>query len=127
MRRALSLVISLSLIAFGCGFWADEHQHRTAEEYLTDLEEVRQLLIGERWQEAREAERLLFARWQQDERWLNLLISHHHTREVSGALLQLSTAIAHRWMDEALPAVDAAHEALQEISTGQLLTVENVI
>lgn len=127
MRRALSLVISLSVLSFGFGFWMDARQHRTAQAYLTDLEEVRQLLIAERWQEAQQAERLLFAHWQQDEGWLNLLISHHHTREVSGALLQLSTAIAHRWMDEALPAVDAAHEALREISTGYLPIVENVI
>ena len=127
MRRAWILVIGLSVLCFGCGFWADGVQHRTAQRYLMELEEVRRLVEQERWQQAEHAQHALFERWQQDQRWMNLLISHHHTRQLSGALVELSTAIARRWMDEALPAADEAQEALREISTAHLPIVENVI
>ena len=127
MRRAIVLITVLGLLCFGSGIVLDRHRYLTARQYMAELEQVRLMLLDERWQDAKESERLLSARWQHDQQRLKLLISHHHTREVSSALLQLSTAIEQKWMDEALPAVDDAHEALHEIAHGHLPTLENVI
>ena len=68
MRRALILIISLSLLSFGSGYALDHLRQRTAEQYLAHTEEVRQLALAARWQEAQAQARLIYARWQQDER-----------------------------------------------------------
>lgn len=127
MRRALILIISLSLLSFGSGYALDHLRQRTAEQYLAHTEEVRQLALAARWQEAQAQARLIYARWQQDERWLKCLISHHHTRAVEAGFLRLDTALANRWADEALPAADDLYLALVEIRDDHMARLENVL
>ena len=127
MRRALILIISLSLLSFGCGFWLDHLRFRTADEYLQQAEAIRLLAQKERWQEALKQERLVCAHWEQDERWLKCLIEHHHSRAVDAAFLQLDTALVNQWMDEALPALDELHMALTEIREDHLPALNHIL
>jgi len=127
MRRAIILIITLSLLSFGSGFYLDHLRQRTAFSYIQDVENLRQFTISQRWQDAQARERLLAARWQQDAKWLKCLISHHHIREVDAALLRLSTALASRWSDEALPAIDEAFSALSEVYDGHMPVLENIL
>ena len=127
MRRALSLILILSVISFGSGWYLDRLRQHTAEKYLHSSDALGQLISAERWEEALSEVRVLSARWAHDARWLKCLISHHHTREVEAAFARLETALKNRWMDEALPAVDDAQQALWEVYCGHLPTLENVV
>ena len=127
MRRALSLILVLSALAFGSGFYLDNLRQKTAWNYLQRTEEIRRLTLAENWQAASEGVRMAFALWQHDERWLKCLISHHHTREVNAALLRLDTSISQRWMDEALPAADELHNALLDIYESHMPQLENIL
>ena len=127
MRRALILILTLTLLCFGSGVYLDHLRQETAQGHLKELEALRQLVLDGRWDDAAQQERLLTAHWQKDARWLKCLISHQHTREVDAALLRLSTGISQRWMEESLPALDEAHEALREVYDGHMPVLENVV
>lgn len=127
MRRALALIITLTLLTFGAGTWLDIYQRDTARGYLAEFGAVRKLLLQGRHEEAAREEAYLHARWQQDAKWLNLLISHHHTRAVSTAMLELATALEQDWEDEALRALDRVTDALGDIEVSDFVTWENIL
>lgn len=127
MRRAIILIITLSLFSFGSGFYLDHLRHQTGLAYIQDVESLRHLLIAGRWQDAQSHEAFLTVRWQRDAHWLKCLISHQHIREIDSALLHLSTALSHRWLDEALPALDEAYSSFLEISDSHLPTLPNIL
>ena len=127
MRRALILIITLSLLSFGGGAALDTLQRRTAQQYLQRLDSLRTLIVQENLREAENREMQLRARWQHDARWLNCMISHHHTRDVSSALLHLATALEMGWQKEALLAADEAVDALEEIQDADFLAWENIL
>ena len=126
MRRALILICTLTLFCFGTGTWMDRLQCRTAESYLSRLAEVRSLILDSQMEEAAQKQSFVHALWQHDEQWMNCLISHHHTRAVSEAMLHLATALEMRWTLEALEAVDDAWAALEEISESHVAKWSNV-
>ena len=72
-------------------------------------------------------ERFLYASWQGESRKLNALVSHHHTRAVDEALLQLDTALRHDWREEVLKALDALRFSLMDLETDMILRWENVL
>ena len=127
MRRAIILIITLSVLCFGSGHYLDCLRQNTALSYLQEVESLRQLVLDQRWQEAAAQERLLTARWQHDASWLKCLISHQHIRDIDAALLRLSTSLTHQWPDEALPALDEAYLALNELQSSHLPNLSNVI
>ncbi|MBP3646809.1 MAG: DUF4363 family protein [Clostridia bacterium] len=127
MRRALILITLITLICFGSGHYFDRLRERTAHAYLQDAENLRQLVLAEQWHQAQSHERLLTARWQHDVRWLKILISHHHVREIDAALLRLSTSLTHHWPDEALPALDDLYSALQDLRLSHLPTPQTLL
>lgn len=127
MRRALVLIIVLTVVSFGGGIWLDILQRSTAQGYLEKLEVVRAALLEGRMDAARAEEAYLHACWQHDARWLNCLISHHHTRSVNTALLHLATALEQGWVHGALYAVDEVADALGDICTSDFVTWENVL
>lgn len=127
MRRALTLIITLTLLSFGVGAYLDDLQHDTAERYLAQLDHLRALLLKEDFSKARLEQAHIHALWQHDERWLKCMVSHHHTRAVSEALLKLATALEQRWADEALLALDEAVSALLDVQYGYLPTLSNVL
>ena len=127
MRRALILIVTLSVLSFGCGLWLDNLQRSTAEQYMKRLNTVRTAITEGRLDDARRDERMLHALWQRDAKWLNCLISHHHTRDVHSALLHLETALEMEWPERALHAADEAFDALGDISTADFATWENIL
>ena len=127
MRRALILIFSLTLLTFGLGFWTDTRQRQAADEYIGMLENVRAAVIGMRMDDALREQAYVYALWQQDSRWLNCLISHHHTRAVNSALLHMATALEMGWRQEALIALDEAFDALTEVRDGEFATLRNIL
>ena len=127
MRRALILIIVLTVGTFGFGWWLDHQQQQTAENYMEQIAQVRQSVLEDHMERARREEAFLHASWQQDSRWLNCLVDHHHTRDISGALLKLATALEMNWQDQALLAVDEALDALEEVAQNELPKWENIL
>ena len=80
-----------------------------------------------RLEEAAQEQAYLHARWEHDADWLNFLIGHHHTRAVTSAMLQLSTALEQRWRDESLRALDGVMDALSEVESSDFATLENIL
>lgn len=127
MRRALTLIISLTLLTIGCSLWADRVQQDTALDYLQQLNAVRrQVLAGDLTAAAKE-QAYMHALWQHDAKWLNCLIDHHHTRDVNSALSSLATALKQGWRTQALEALDEADDALEEIAYSEQPVWENVL
>ena len=127
MRRALTLIIVLSVLCFGCGIRLDRLQRDTAQAYLDELEGIRTAVQMGETDEARMQEALLHARWQHDSSWLNCMIGHHHTRDVSSALLHLATALEMDWQERAMHALDEAVDALNDIRDADFCRWENIL
>lgn len=127
MKRALILIIALTTTMFGSGWWLDHLQADTARRYLELLDAVRTAVLENRMEDARREESMLHALWQHDAEWLNGLISHHHTRDVSSALLKLATALEMGWQERAILALDEAWDALDEVAHSELPVWENIL
>lgn len=127
MKRAVILIITLSIFALGFGLWMDLTQRSVARDYLQETEQMRRQLAYGEMDVLREAQNHLYERWQKDSRWLNCLIDHHHTRAVSSALLQLSTALEQGWKEEALQAIDLLQDALNDIEESDFPRLDNVL
>lgn len=127
MRRALILIISITVLGFGGAMWLDHLQQSTAMGYLQALEGVRSCVRAGRLEDARQEERYLHALWQHDARWLNALVDHHHTRDIGGALVRLATALELDWEREAIMALDEAQDALEEVAQSEQARWENIL
>ena len=127
MRRAVTLIVVLTVLCLGLGLWLDLTQRHTAREYLDALDVVRTEVLENRMDSAAHEQAYLHARWQYDAGWLNFLIGHHHTRAVTYAMLHLSTALEQRWRDETLRALDEAVDALGEGESSDFATLENIL
>lgn len=127
MRRALTLIVTLTVITFGTGVWLDWYQRDTARGYQDSFGVVRVLVLEGRWEEAVGEEAYLHARWQHDAKLLNCLIGHHHTRAVNTAMQELATALEQRWRGEALRALDRVADALGDIENSDFASLENIL
>jgi len=127
IRIASLRLALLCALSFGSGLGLDVLQQRTAQKYMQGVETIRQLVIQNDLPAARREQAHLHALWQHDARWLNCLISHHHTRAVTSAMLRLSTALDMGWPVQALMALDDAFDALGDIRTGEFATLENLL
>lgn len=126
MRRALTLIIVLSLLSFGAGFSLDILQRDTARAYLDGLSLVRSYIQEGRMDKARSEQAYWHARWQHDAHWLNALVTHHHTRTVEAAMARLSTALEMDWEKESLLALDDVIQSLSEVETSDFFHPENI-
>ena len=127
MKRAITLICVLTLVCVGAGTWLDVTQTRTAQQYRDALPALRSALLTDRYDDAYLQQAELHARWQNDEHWLNGVISHHHTRAVNLAMVQLATAIEQQWRDEALRALDLLEDALLDVEQSDSFRLENVL
>ncbi|MEG0492621.1 MAG: DUF4363 family protein [Clostridia bacterium] len=127
MRRAIVLIVVLSVMGFGLGFYVDNLQRNTARAYLDELAPLREAVAKHQLTKATEEQAYLHAKWQHDQQWLSRITSHLHTREVSAAMLELSTALEQGWRDEALRALDKLKTAFDGILKDEYLTAENLL
>ena len=127
MRRALILIVVLTAGTFGCGLGLDHLQRETALEYMQRLTAVREAVLEKRMDDAQREQAYLHALWQHDSAWLNCLISHHHTRDVSYAMLKLATALEMDWQDRAVRALDEALDALDEVAHSEQPAWQNIL
>ena len=123
MRRAVVLIITLTVLSVGL----DLSQRNTARGYMDSFGVVREALEQGNLDMAAREQAYLHARWQHDAKWLNCLISHHHTRAVNTAMLELSTALEQRWQDEALRALDRVMDALGDVASSDFAALENIL
>ena len=127
MRRAYLLIILLTVAAVGLGLWADLTQRSVARDYLHQTETLRRQVKAGEMEAAEEAEASIHAKWDKDSLWLNCLIDHHHTRAVSTAFLQLSTALEMGWADESMKALDLLQDAFTDIGQSDFPHLYNVL
>lgn len=127
MRRSVILIVVLSILCVGTGFFVDHVQQETAREYMDEALLMRMEVLNGNLDAAYERQVLMHAYWQHDAKWLNCLISHHHTRAVGTALLELSTALEQRWNDESLRALDSLQDALGDIQSSDCWKLENML
>ncbi len=121
------LICTLCVLCFAGSIWGDRAQRNTARKYLGELPEIRKAVIRQDMTDSYARQSLLYAHWQHDVFWLNAFVSHHHTREVTVAMLQLATALEMDWPDEALRAIDLVQTSLQDIENGDYFSLENFL
>ena len=127
MRRALILITVMTLLGLSMGLWMESWLGGICAEYVAQTETVRKLILDNRMEEAAAEQAYLFAVWQGQTHRLNAVVSHHHTRAVDEALLNLSTALEEGWRQESLLALDAVQFALRELESDISLRWENVL
>ena len=127
MKRALILIIILSALTFGCGWWLDGLQQRTAADYLDRLSHIRQLVTAGETEAAISEQTALYIRWKNDAHWLNFLLDHHHTRDVEAALRHLATVLQEDAHLQSLLAIDELTDALEEVAQRDTAVLENIL
>ena len=127
MKRALILILTLSLLTFGGGFWLDHLQQKTALRYLDELTLIRQFILADDMEAAVSKQTELHNAWQQDAHWLNTLLDHHHTRDVESALRHLSTSLQERNRMQSLLALDEVIDAFEEVAQRDMAAWENIM
>lgn len=127
MKRALILILSLTVLTFGCGWWLDTLERDTAMRYVEGLYQVRESVLADQMDDALRDQAYLHAMWQHDSHWLNSLIDHHHTRDVNGALQRLTTALEEKHRLASLLTLDEAIDALEEVAQRDLAIWENIL
>jgi len=126
VKRAIILITVLTVVCLSIAITVDLYEARTAESYLEELRHVRKAVQSGDMVDARARESQMSARWQHDSRVLNLFISHHHTRLVTTAMLQLSTAVEMEWQNDALKAIDLIQDALEHVHDCDFYKWENI-
>ena len=127
MKRALILIVVLTLGSFGCGSWLDHLQQKAAQQYLDGFHAVRRLIEADDMDAAAREQAYLHALWQKDAHWLNVLLDHHHTRDVESAMRHVATALQERSRIQALLAMDELTDALEEVAERDVALVENIL
>lgn len=127
MKRALILILTLSLLTFGGGMWLDRLQQKTAMTYLDQLTAIRQLIMADDMEAAISGQTELHTAWQRDAHWLNTLLDHHHTRDVEAALRRLSTALQEKERLQSLLAMDEVLDAFEEVAQRDMAAWENIM
>jgi len=127
MKRALTLIITLTLLTFGCGWWLDSLQRSTALNYLERLQTLRDGIRAEEMDDALRRLTALHSQWQEDAHWLNLLSDHHNTRDVDGILQRLTTALEENNRLTALLILDEAIDTLEEVAQKDHYPLENIL
>ncbi len=127
MRRAYILIIALTFFTFTFGYRMDKLQHDTAVRYLTQLQEIREMVLQDDLTAARAEQAYVHALWQHDAHWLNCLIDHHHTRDVNDAMASLASALLQEDKLESLLLLDETMDALEEVAERDMAVLENIL
>ena len=127
MRRAIILIVTLTLFTFTCALLLDRLQRQTADAYLIRLETVRSLVLSGSMDAARSEQAYAHALWQHDAHWLNWLIDHHHTRDMDSAMTRLATALQQENRLASLLLLDEAADVLEEVAQHDLNVLENIL
>ena len=127
MKRAVILIVVMTLLGAGTGIWMERSLQETCGWYLAQEEALRRLVEGDALADALQKQRYVHGRWQEESRKLNAMVSHHHTRSVDDALLSLTTALEHGWQKDALHSLDALHDSLMDLEMDMTLRWENVL
>lgn len=127
MKRALILILTLSLLTFGGGLWLDHLQQKTAMAYLDQLSLIRQMIMDDDMEKAASEQAMLHVSWQTDAHWLNTLLDHHHTRDVEAALRHLSTSLQEKDRMQSLLAMDEVIDAFEEVAQRDMAAWENIM
>lgn len=127
MKRALILIVSLTLITFGTGWQLDRLQRNAALRYLNGLHALRETIRSGDMDTALSEQAYLHAMWQHDAHWLNVLTDHHHTRDVDGIMRRLATSLEEDQRLLSLLALDEAIDALEEVAQRDRAIWENIL
>lgn len=127
MKRALILIITLSIATFGVSAWVDALQIRAAEGYLEQLHALRQRILTLKPADALDDHARLHERWQKDAHWLNCLSDHFYTRDADSIFRRLKTALEQNDRLEALLTLDDLIDEMEEVAQKDRKMWENII
>ena len=95
--------------------------------YLDQLALIRTLITEDDMEAAISEQAKLHAVWQKDAHWLNVLLDHHHTRDVESALRRLSTSLQEKNRMHSLLAMDEVVDAFEEVAQRDMAVWENIM
>lgn len=127
MRRAVLLIVILTLSTVSLGLWMDLSQQKVARQYLDGVSLLRELITQGKQEDALAEQAYLHASWQRDAKWLNCLISHHHTRAVTSGMMVLATALELDLEAETYQALDQLMDALRDVEQSDFPYLENIL
>ena len=127
MRTSLTLALILLAVVIAGGAACEGLTARVSEQYISAAEELMALTEGESWQRAEDAARAYLERWEQTERWLQILINHDDTDDVTLALQHVLAGIGARDMSACLEACHTLRECAGHIHHRDAFTWGNVL
>lgn len=127
MRTSLTLALVLLVVVIAGGAACEGLTARVSERYVSAAEELMALTEGESWQRAEDAARAYLEQWEQTERWLQILINHDDTDDVTLALQHVLAGIRARDVTACLEACHTLRECAGHIRHRDAFTWGNVL
>ena len=127
MRTSLTLALLLLAVVIAGGVVCSGLTSRVSDQYISAAEEMMALTEGENWQRAEETAQAYLERWKQTERWLQILINHDDTDDVTMALQHVLAGVGARDMSACLEACRTLRECAEHIHHRDAFTWGNVL
>ena len=127
MRTSLTLALILLAVVIAGGAVCEGLTGRVSEQYVSAAEELMVLTESENWQRAKETAQAYLERWEQTERWLQILINHDDTDDVTLALQHVLAGIKVRDASLCLKACYTLRECAEHIHHRDAFTWGNVL
>lgn len=127
MRTSLTLALILLAVVIAGGAACEGLTAQVSAQYISAAEELMALTEGESWQRAEETAQAYLERWEQTERWLQILINHDDTDDVTMALQHVLAGVGARDMSACLEACRTLRECAEHIHHRDAFTWGNVL
>ncbi|MGN1020934.1 MAG: DUF4363 family protein, partial [Aristaeellaceae bacterium] len=115
MRTSLTVSLILLAVVIAGGAVCEGLTAQVSAQYVSAAEELTALTEAESWQRAGETARAYLERWEKTERWLQILINHDDTDDVTLALQHVLAGIEARDVSACLTACSTLRECAGHI------------
>ena len=127
MRTSLTVSLILLAVVIAGGAACEGLTAQVSAQYIAAAEELRVLSAAENWQRAGETALAYLDRWEQTERWLQILINHDDTDDVTLALQHVLAGIEAQDASACLTACRTLRECAGHIHHRDAFTWGNVL
>lgn len=97
------------------------------EKLCTRLGDVCEDVINENWDEAETNIKVLKEEWEENEKWITMLVNHNETEEVVKNLYALEQYILYRETPELMATAKSLEKLFEHIPGKERPTLENII
>ena len=127
MRSRLVISLALLAVVIAGGLLNAYLTRHISDRYVSAAEELMALTAPESWARAEDTARAYLEKWEQTERWLQILINHDDTDDVTLALQQVLAGIEARDVSACLEACHTLRECAGHIRHRDAFTWGNVL